>query len=166
MEEGIVMVEMQELTKIKDLTPQHKNVNVLAKVVKVGEIREVSSRYGPPKNVSDTVIGDETGTIVMSLWQEQVGTVKDGDSIYIDNGYISLFRGHMRLSIGKYGALSKAGQAVENVVDVPDMSEREYEQEGRSDRFGGDRDGGSREGGRGGGWGGDRRANDRDDQQF
>ena len=160
------MVEIKELTKIKDLTPQHKKANVVAKVVRVGEIREVSSRYGPPKKVSDTVIGDETGTIVMSLWQEQVGTVKDGDSIYIDNGYISLFRGHMRLNIGKYGALSKAEQAVENVVAAPDMSEKEYEQEGRSDHFGGERDGAFRASGRGGGWGGGRRDNDSGGPQF
>ncbi|MEM2976570.1 MAG: single-stranded DNA-binding protein, partial [Thermoplasmata archaeon] len=104
------MVETKELTKIKDLTPQHSRVNVLAKVVKLGDVREVPSRYGPPRRVSDTVIGDETGTIVMSLWQEQVGTVKEGDVIYIDNGYISLFRGHMRLNIGKYGTLSKSDQ--------------------------------------------------------
>ena len=146
------MVEMNELTKIKDLTPQHKKVNVLAKVVKLGEVREVSSRYGPPRKVSDTVIGDETGTIVMSLWQEQVGTVMESDVIYIDNGYVSLFRGHMRLNIGKYGALSKSDKAIETVSTAPDMSEKEYEQE-RREHYGGE--GGYRDGGRG--WGGGRR---------
>ena len=154
------MVDMKALTKIKDLTPGHNKVNVLAKVVKVGDVREVSSRYGPPRKVSDTVIGDDTGTIVMSLWQEQVGTVKDGDDIYIDNGYISLFRGHMRLNIGKYGALSKADQPVENVAAGPDMSEREYEQERRSDQFNGERDGGYRDGRRGSGWSGGRGGDD------
>ncbi len=129
-------MEKKELTKIKDLTPQHNKVNVLAKVVKLGEVREVPSRYGPPRRVSDTVIGDETGTIVMSLWQEQVGTVKEGDVIYIDNGYISLYRGHMRLNIGKYGALSKSDQQIEDVSTGLDMSEREYPMERRGDRFG------------------------------
>ncbi|MGQ9582162.1 MAG: single-stranded DNA-binding protein [Thermoplasmatota archaeon] len=130
------MVEMKELTKIKDLTPQHNKVNVLAKVVKLGEVREVPSRYGPPRRVSDTVIGDETGTIVMSLWQEQVGTVTEGDVIYIDNGYISLYRGHMRLNIGKYGALSKSDQQIGEVSTERDMSEKEYPMERRGDRFG------------------------------
>ncbi|MEM4730007.1 MAG: single-stranded DNA-binding protein [Thermoplasmata archaeon] len=135
------MVETKELTKIKDLTPQHSRVNVLARVVKLGEVREVPSRYGPPRKVSDTVIGDETGTIVMSLWQEQVGTVKEGDVIYIDNGYISLFRGHMRLNIGKYGTLSKSDQPMEVVSTELDMSEKEWPMERRRERFE-DREGG------------------------
>jgi replication factor A1 len=145
------MVEMKSLTKIKDLTPQHNKVNVLARVVKAGEVREVPSRYGPPRKVSDTVIGDETGTVMLSLWQEQIGMIGEGDVIYIDNGYVSLVRGHMRLNIGKYGALSKSDQPIENVAQSPDMSEKEYERERRDDRFGGGRDPGFRGDGDGGG---------------
>ena len=160
------MVEMTELIKIKDLTPQHSKANVLARVVKMGEVREVSSRYGPPRRVSDTVIGDDTGTVVLSLWQEQIDTVKDGDMIYIDNGYISLFRGHMRLNIGKYGALSRSDQTIENVANAPDISEKEYAQERRDEGYGGGREGGFRDGGRGGGRGGGRRDDDRGRQRF
>jgi replication factor A1 len=127
------MVEMKQLIKIENLTPQHDKVFVLAKVVKKGEVREVSSRHGPPRRVSDTIIGDETATVVMSLWQEQVDVVKEGDVIYIDNGYVSLFRGHMRLNIGKYGALGRSDRPMEVALDGPDMSEKEYEMERRED---------------------------------
>ena len=144
------MVDMKELTKVKDLTPTLTKVNVLVKIVKDGEVREVSSRFGPSKKVSDTTVGDDSGTVVMSLWQDQVGTVKEGDVIYIDNGYVSLFKGHMRLNIGKYGTLNKSEQAIENVNTGVDMSEKEHPQERREDRGFGGRSSGCGYGGRGG----------------
>ncbi|MEM3397272.1 MAG: single-stranded DNA-binding protein [Thermoplasmata archaeon] len=125
----------QELTKVKDLTPGSKQVNVLAKVVSVGEPKEIPSRFGGEgRKVAEAVIGDETGTIVLSLWQEQIGTVAPGDVVLIGNGYISLVRGHMHLNVGKYGSLTKSTESVGEVNTTVDMSAQEYEQERREYR--------------------------------
>jgi replication factor A1 len=147
------------LTKVRDLTPSSKQVNVHAKVVNVGEAKEVMGKYGDPRKVAEAVIGDDTATITLSLWNEQIGTIAKDDVILVDNGYVSLVRGHMRLNVGRYGNLTKSGDPVNEVNQSLDMSQQEFESERRSygggyrDRQGG-YGGGSRYGGGGGGGGG------------
>ena len=127
---------MEELTKIKDLNPNAKRVNVLAKVLHKGEPKEINTKYGETKHVTEAVVGDETGTIIMSLWNDQADLIAEGETIYVDNGYISLVRGHMRLNVGKYGAIKKSEEEIEEINEDLDMSaeEHEYQYRKRYDR--------------------------------
>ncbi len=122
---------MEGITKIKDLTPSSRRVNVLGKVVSVGEPKEIQTRFGEQKSVTEVIIGDETGKVILSLWGNQADQASDGQTLYIDNGYISLVRGHMRLNVGKYGSLSEATEEVPEVNEEMDMSEKEYENQFR-----------------------------------
>ncbi|HKN07694.1 MAG TPA: single-stranded DNA-binding protein [Thermoplasmata archaeon] len=148
------------LTKVRDLTPNSKQVNVLAKVINVGEAKEVMGKFGDPRKVCEAVVGDDTATIILSLWNEQIGSIAKDEVILVDNGYVSLVRGHMRLNVGRYGNLSKSTEAIPEVNNSLDMSQQEFESERRSfgggggyrDRGGGG--GGGRYGGGGGGYGG------------
>jgi replication factor A1 len=143
------------LTKVRDLTPNSKQVNVLAKVVSVGEPKEVMGKFGDPRKVCEAVVGDDTATIILSLWNEQIGSIQKDEIVLVDNGYVSLVRGHMRLNVGRYGNLSKSTEALGDINSSLDMSQQEFESERRS--FGGgyrDRGGGGRYGGGGGGGGG------------
>jgi replication factor A1 len=148
------------LTKVRDLTPNSKQVNVLAKVVSVGEPKEVMGKFGDPRKVCEATVGDDTATIILSLWNEQIGTIAKDEIILVDNGYVSLVRGHMRLNVGRYGNLSKSTEAIAEVNQSLDMSQQEFESERRSygggyrDRGGGGGYGGGRYGGGGGGGGG------------
>ena len=74
------------------------------------------------------------------------------DVVLVDNGYVSLVRGHMRLNVGRYGSLAKSDQPIGEVNQTLDMSQQEFESERRSFGGGGFRDRGS--GGYGGGRGG------------
>jgi replication factor A1 len=155
------MADEKAMTKVKDLTPECKQVNVLAKVVSVGEAREIPSKFGKARTVAEATVGDETATVVLSLWQDQIGSVVKDDVIMVDNGFVSLVRGKMRLNVGKYGKLSKSEQPIETVNAEVDMSAKEYPQESRPFRrdFGGrgrDRDRGFGDRDRGGGGFGDR----------
>jgi len=142
------------LTKVRDLTPNSKQVNVLAKVVNVGEPKEVMGKFGDPRKVCEAVVGDDTATIILSLWNEQIGSIAKDEVILVDNGYVSLVRGHMRLNVGRYGNLSKSTEAIAEVNQTLDMSQQEFESERRS--FGGGGGYRDRGGGGGGGYGGGR----------
>ena len=152
------------LTKVRDLTPSSKQVNVHAKVMNVGDPKEVMGKYGDPRKVAEAVIGDDTAVITLSLWNEQIGSISKEDVILVDNGYVSLVRGHMRLNVGRYGNLTKSTDPVGDVNQSLDMSQQEFESERRSfgggyrDRGGGY--GGQRYGGGGGGGGGGRERSD------
>ncbi len=126
-----------EITKIKDLKPETKRVNVLAKVVHKSEPREITTRYGEIKHVTEAVIGDETGVVTMSLWEEQADMVEEGSTILVDNGYISLVRGHMRLNVGKYGSIKESEEDIAEVNEDLDMSAEEHERTYERKRYGG-----------------------------
>jgi replication factor A1 len=111
--------------KVTELTPESKRVNVLARVVSVGEAKEIPARFGPTRRVAEAILGDETGVITISLWQEQIGTIAAGETIQIENGFVSLVRGRMHLTVGKYGTIKKADAPLE-VNTAVDMSQKEY----------------------------------------
>jgi replication factor A1 len=138
------------LTKVRDLTPSSKQVNVHAKVISLGEPKQVMGKYGDPRKVAEAVVGDDTAVITLSLWNEQIGSIAKDDNILVDNGYVSLVRGHMRLNVGRYGSLQKSTEDIPSVNQQLDMSQQEFETERRS--FGG----GFRDRGSGGGYGGGR----------
>jgi replication factor A1 len=144
----IEMETSKELTKIADLTPESKSVNVIAKVLSVGEPKEIPSRFGPSRKVAEVPIADETGTVVLSLWQDQIGSVGEGDTIQIENGYVSLVKGHIRVNVGKYGKITKSEVDVGETSTAVNVSEKEYEMPERRQQFRGRRQFGSRGGDR------------------
>ena len=115
----------------------------MAKCLEIGEAKEIPGRFGNTRKVAEATLADESGAIIMSLWDEQIGTVAKDDTVHVKNGYVSLVRGHMRLNVGKYGNLLKAEKAVETTATEPNLSEKEYEMERkRYSGGGGDRGGG------------------------
>lgn len=95
------------MTDIKDLQDGMKRVSVEAKVVEKGDVREVKSRYKDETyRIVDAVIADETGSIKLTLWNEQIEQVNVGDNVKIENGYVTSFKGENQLNVGKFGKLS------------------------------------------------------------
>lgn len=93
--------------KIKDLRNGMKRVEIEAKVSEKSETREVMSRFSDTTHrVATAIIGDETGTIKLTLWNDQIGQVNVNDKVKVENGYVTSFRGEIQLNIGRYGKLS------------------------------------------------------------
>ena len=146
--------------KVGELSPSSRAVNVLAKVVSKSEVRNITAgRDGEPHKVSDALVGDETGCVYLTLWDDNIEKVNEGDTVNVKNGYINLFRGNMRLNVGRYGTLEVAEQALAGEVNTENnMSNQVYEQPRRPFRGGGGRGyGGGGRGGYGGGRDRDRR---------
>ncbi|MFB3889711.1 MAG: OB-fold nucleic acid binding domain-containing protein [Candidatus Bathyarchaeia archaeon] len=93
--------------EIKDLRNGMKRVEVEATIVEIGNPRQVMSRFKDETyTVADATVQDETGTIKLTLWNEQIGQVKPGDKIKIENGYVTSFKGEVQLNVGKYGKMT------------------------------------------------------------
>ncbi|MGB8781034.1 MAG: hypothetical protein WCD81_10355 [Candidatus Bathyarchaeia archaeon] len=138
--EGFTGARQPVDAKVGELNPSSRAVNVLAKVLSKSEVRNVAAgRDGEPHKVSDAMVGDETGCIYVTLWDDNIEKVKEGDTINVKNGYINLFRGNMRLNVGRYGTLEIAEQPIAGEVNTENnMSTQVYEQPRRPFR-GGDR---------------------------
>ena len=139
--------------KIGELTPNSRAVNVTAKVVSKGEVRSTTSgRDYSAHRVVDALVGDETGCVYLNLWDDNIDKVKEGDILKIKNGYVNLFRGNIRLNIGRYGSFEVVAEPIIKEVNTENnVSSKQYEQERRF--------GGGGYGGRRGGYG-DRRRDD------
>jgi replication factor A1 len=55
--------------------------------------------------VANAGFGDDSGRIVLVLWNEQIKKVKVGDRVRIENGYVSSYRGIKQLNVGRGGRL-------------------------------------------------------------
>ncbi|MBD3405297.1 MAG: single-stranded DNA-binding protein [Candidatus Lokiarchaeota archaeon] len=150
--------------KVAELKPQMKNLTITFKLVELGEEREVSSRRdGETHRVLDAIVGDSTGTVAVPLWDDSIDSVEVGETYLLKNGYTGLFKGNLRLNIGRYGELSSSDDTIDEVDTENDMSKEEHEDTrrryGGGDRRGGGGHRGSSYGGgdrRGGGGGGHR----------
>ncbi len=77
-----------------------KRVEVEATVVEKGNPRQVQSRFKEETyNVADAVVQDESGTIKLTLWNEQIDQVNVGDRIKIENGYVTSFKGEVKFTL-------------------------------------------------------------------
>jgi replication factor A1 len=135
--------------KVGELTPASRAVNVIAKVVSKSEVRNISAgRDGSPHRVCDALVGDETGSVYLTLWDDNIEKVNAEDTIKVGNGYVSLFRGNMRLNVGRYGTIEVAKEALAGEVNTENnLSNKVYEQERRTFRGRGDFGGRERRGG-------------------
>ncbi len=133
--------------KVGELTPASRAVNVTAKAVSKSDIRNIAAgRDGAPHRVCDALVGDETGCVYLTLWDDNIEKVTEGATVNVKNGYVSLFRGNMRLNVGRYGTLEIAEQAIEGEVNTENnLSTKVYEQPRRPFREGGRRDFGGRD---------------------
>jgi len=93
--------------KIAELRDGLRRIDVEAQVIEISEPREVRSRYtGETYKVAEATISDDSGTIKLVLWNEQIGQVNVNNTIRIENGYVKSFRGEIQLNVGRYGKLT------------------------------------------------------------
>lgn len=82
-----------------------RTVETEGEVVDISPTREVSLRTGGQAKVADATLKDETGSIKLSLWDNQIDQVTKGAHVKVTNGYTNNFRGEVQLNIGRYGKL-------------------------------------------------------------
>jgi hypothetical protein len=93
---------------IKDVRAGMTHVNLKAKILHVAEPRRVITRYGNYANVAKALIADETGTISLCLWNEQICSVSAGDTVDIGNARASSFRGERQLVLGTKSVINNS----------------------------------------------------------
>jgi replication factor A1 len=114
-------------SKVGVLTTYSRRVNLVARVVELAEPRDVSSSSdGELHRVAEALVGDETGVVLLTLWDEDVGRFSVGDVVEVDNGYAGTFKGRLRLNVGRYGKVEKVGLVIGDVDTGNNISERDY----------------------------------------
>jgi len=139
--------ESEELVKVEKLTPNSKQVNAIVKVTSKSQVRNVTGGDYSVRRVADALVGDETGCIYLTLWDDNIDKINEEATLRITNGYVNLFRGNMRLNIGKYGSFQLLEESpITEVNTENNLSNKRYEQERRYQPYRQPRYGGSRYG--------------------
>jgi len=60
----------------------------------------------------------------MSLWDEKVNKVSEGKVINIKNGFVSLHRGSMRLTLGREGEIRESNVEIGEVNNKVNLSDK------------------------------------------
>jgi replication factor A1 len=92
-------------SKIGDLKVGMKKVSLKAEVLEIPKSKIVYTRYGTTACISNALIRDETGSMKMSLWNQQINMVHKGDVIDVKNGTVAWFSGERQLRLGRSGSL-------------------------------------------------------------
>ncbi|MFX1319360.1 MAG: GNAT family N-acetyltransferase [Promethearchaeota archaeon] len=96
----------QSMSQITDIQNGQQRIVVEGKVDHVSSPRKViSKKTGEELKVVDTKLSDDTGSIKLVLWNEQIRQVKENTSIRIEEGYVKEFRDELQLSIGQWGMI-------------------------------------------------------------
>jgi replication factor A1 len=94
--------------QIKDLKPRMSKVDIVVEVSDIGDAREFS-KFGKPGRVATAIAKDETGTVKLTLWNEQIDNVGVGNKVHIKNGFVSEWQGEMQLTTGRMGTIEVVG---------------------------------------------------------
>lgn len=90
--------------KISDLSVGQGNADIEAEVTDVTEPREIN-KFGRSIRVATATIQDDSGTIKMSLWNQDIDRVAKGSRIKVTNGYVNEFQGEKQVTAGKFGKI-------------------------------------------------------------
>jgi replication factor A1 len=117
---GVVLVdENKNKLKIKEIYSGMRNVMTVGKVVRKFEVREFSKGDKTGK-VCSIILGDDTGTVRVVFWNDQVNVlndVKENDVLLIQEAYVRENNNNKEVHLGDKGeiTINPEGETVENV---------------------------------------------------
>ncbi|KZX11175.1 OB-fold nucleic acid binding domain-containing protein [Methanobrevibacter filiformis] len=97
--------------KIEDLQEDERNIRLLARIIDLQEPTEFQRRDGTPGLVRSIELGDETGSIRGSMWDDKAEIMlESGDPIKIENPRVTFRNDQLELSISNNTKLSKVNK--------------------------------------------------------
>ena len=113
---GIQMEKTNNQLKMKDLNPNSGKVNVVGRVIKITPMKEFVKNNGTKGKVVNIYLGDGTGYVKLTLWNDQVSLVEDGlvsvNSILQVSNAMSKENpfGELEITLSKFGSISLADE--------------------------------------------------------
>ena len=104
---GIDLVKQSERLKVKEVYAGMRDVSVVGKVVRKFEVRELAKGTALGK-VGSLVLGDETGTMRVVFWNEQVQhllNIHEEDIVQVKHAYVKENNNGRELHLGERGEL-------------------------------------------------------------
>ena len=111
-------------TKIADLEPFQKNINLIFKVIKKGYARRIRKTGS---SVSECLIADDTGSILLTVWDEDIEMLETGEYFSINKGYTDIHRNHLKLNKKRYGQIEPCPDQEYEIYTENNLSNKTYD---------------------------------------
>jgi replication factor A1 len=112
---------------ISELKSNTGKAEITAEVIEKQQPKEFE-KFGKKGKLCNVIIKDSSGTVKLTLWNEQVELVSMGDMVKISNGWVSEWQGEKQLSTGKFGKLEIVKKDATMVTNDPKLLGEEPEQ--------------------------------------
>ncbi|MBU0459528.1 MAG: hypothetical protein KKH52_02520 [Nanoarchaeota archaeon] len=130
---GINLIPKAEKMKIKELYAGMKDISTVGKITRIFEMREFQKNDRSGK-VCSLILGDETGTMRLVLWNDQVDQVKElseNMTILVKSAYVRENNNAKEIHLGQQGELipNPEGETITNVRESASTFQRKKIQE-------------------------------------
>ncbi len=124
--------------KVTEITERSRNIDVLARIASVSDLRKVDKSSGEAKYLLHLLIEDETGSIRLSLWEDGgllSNQLSPGIVVLIKGAYGRKRFGEVSLNLDKRGSIvinpgiteaKNLPQHTEKLVKLADINDKHY----------------------------------------
>lgn len=110
--------------KIDDLEEDDRNIKIIARILDLSDPSEFQRQDGSPGMVRGMEIGDDTGSMRVSLWDDKADILYEvGDAIKIENPRVTFRNDNLELSIGNNTKILDASE--NDLKELPSFEELE-----------------------------------------
>jgi replication factor A1 len=110
-----VDVQIHDTYRIEDLSLGLSDVNLQGRVLSTDSVRTFDRDDGSEGRVANLTLGDETGRITVTLWDEKADRVETLDpdaSVEVVDGYVRERDGDLELHVGSRGAVEEIDEEI------------------------------------------------------
>ena len=129
--EATVDVDVGDDSAIEALTIGQSDVNLLGRVLSTDTVRTFDRDDGSEGRVSNLTLGDETGRVRVTLWDDQATRAEElepGTTVEVIDGYVRERDGSLELHVGDRGAVEETDDDVQYVPETTDIADVEMDE--------------------------------------
>lgn len=113
------------ITEISKLNPRVWGVTIHFNVLEKGEVRNVNFKDGSEHRVSEDLVGDNSGTILLNLWDDHIELIKKGKCYELTEARLTVFNNIMKLTMSRKSEIKTIKEDI-NVDMENNMSEKSF----------------------------------------
>ncbi|WP_418281431.1 single-stranded DNA binding protein [Halorubrum sp. DTA98] len=127
-EDAEVDVQLLDTYRVEDLSLGASDVDLVGQVLDTDSVRTFSRDDGSEGRVANLTVGDETGRVRVTLWDEQTDLAEEfeaGEVVEVGDGYVRERDGDLELHVGDRGTVERVDEDVEYVPETTDIADLE-----------------------------------------
>jgi replication factor A1 len=94
------------MQKIGEIQPNKRNIEVQGTLKEAGDVRTFD-RFGGEGRLRTYTLEDDSGSVALTLWDDDVDVYEVGDTIQIENANSKLWKNQVQISTSRKSVIKK-----------------------------------------------------------